>query len=53
MSYLYLFYRTGQSNSSEGFAADHCQKSQSQYGGLPELLLAYSSLTNHSEAASL
>jgi len=29
------------------------QKSQSQDGGLPELLLAYSCLTNHSEAASL
>jgi len=32
---------------------DHFQKSKSQDGGLPELLLAYSCLTNHSEAASL
>ena len=31
-------------------ATDHFQKSQSQDGGLAELLLAYSCLTNHSEA---
>jgi len=42
-----------QSNSLEGVATNHWQKLQSQDGGLPELLLGYSCLTNHSKAASL
>jgi len=39
--------------TADRVATDHFQKSKSQDGGLPELLLAYSCLTNHSEAASL
>ena len=39
--------------AADRVAANHCQKLQSQDGRLPELLLAYSCLTNHSEAASL
>jgi len=38
---------------SDGDATDHCQKGAPQDGGLPELILARSCLTNHSEAASL
>jgi len=39
---------------SDGEAAtDHCQKRAPQDGGLPELIVARSCLTNHSEAASL
>ena len=40
-------------NAADCVAIDHFQKSQSQDGGLPKLLLAYSCLTNHREAASL
>jgi len=43
-------YLTCQSNILEGEATNHCQKGTSQDGGLPELLLAQSCLTNHSEA---
>ena len=38
---------------SDGEATDHCQKVTSQDGGLPELIVARSCLTSHSEAASL
>ena len=38
---------------SDGKATDHCQKGAPQDGGLPELIVAQSYLTNHSEAASL
>jgi len=38
---------------SDGEATDHCQKITSQDGGLPELIVARSCLTNHSKAASL
>ena len=38
---------------SDGEATDHCQKGVPQDGGLPELIVARSCLTNHSEAASL
>jgi len=38
---------------SDGEATDHCQKVTSQDGGLPELIVTQSSVTNHSEAASL
>jgi len=38
---------------SDGEATDRCQKVTSQDGGLPELIVARSCLTNHSEAASL
>ena len=38
---------------SDGEATDHCQKGAPQDGGLPELIVARSCLTNHSEAASL
>jgi len=34
-------------------ATDRCQKGAPQDGGLPELIVARSCLTNHSEAASL
>ena len=34
-------------------ASDHCQKGAPQDGGLPELIVAWSCLTNYSEAASL
>jgi len=34
-------------------ATDRCQKVAPQDGGLPELIVARSCLTNHSEAASL
>jgi len=34
-------------------ATDRCQKVAPQGGGLPELIVARSCLTNHSEAASL
>jgi len=39
--------------AADRVVAGHFQMSQSQNGGMPELLLAYSCLTNHSEAASL
>ena len=39
-------------NAADCVAIDHFQKSQSQDGGLPKLLLAYSCLTNYGEAAS-
>ena len=35
----------------EGEATDHCQKGAPQDGGLPELIVARSCLTNHSEPA--
>ena len=38
---------------SDGEATDHCQKVAPQDGGLPELIVARSCVTNHSEAASL
>jgi len=38
---------------SDGEATDHCQKGVPQDGGLPELIVARSCPTNHSEAASL
>ena len=38
---------------SDGEATDQRQKVTSQDGGLPELIVARSCLTNHSEAASL
>ena len=38
---------------SDGEATDHCQKRAPQDGGLHELIVARSCLTNHSEAASL
>jgi len=38
---------------SDGEATDHCQKVVPQDGGLPQLIVARSCLTNHSEAASL
>ena len=38
---------------SNGEATDHCQKIAPQDGGLPELIVARSYVTNHSEAASL
>ena len=38
---------------SDNEATDHCQKVTPQDGGLPELIVARSCLTNHSEAASL
>ena len=38
---------------SDGEASDHCQKGVPQDGRLPELIVARSCLTNHSEAASL
>jgi len=38
---------------SGGEATDHCQKVAPQDGGLPELIVARSCLTNHSKAASL
>ena len=37
---------------SDDEAADHCQKVTSQDGRLPELIVARSCLTNHSEAAA-
>ena len=36
---------------SDGKATDHCQKVASQDGGLPELIVTRSCLTNHSEAS--
>jgi len=36
---------------SDGEATDHCQKGAPQDGGLPELIVAWSCLTNHSEAS--
>ena len=48
----YLDTRSPIATAADRVATDHSQKSQSQ-GGLPELLLAYSCLTNHSKAASL
>ena len=36
---------------SDGEDTDHCQKVTSQDGGLPELIVARSCLTNHSEAS--
>jgi len=38
---------------SDGEATDHCQKDALQDGSLPELIVARSCLTSHSEAASL
>ena len=38
---------------SDDEATDHCQKGAPQDSGLPELIVARSCLTNHSEAASL
>ena len=38
---------------SDGEATDRCQRRAPQDGGLPELIVARSCLTNHSEAASL
>ena len=38
---------------SNGEVNDHCQKGGPQDGGLPELIVARSCLTNHSEAATL
>jgi len=38
---------------SDGEATDRCQMGAPQDGGLPELIVARSCLTNHSEAASL
>ena len=38
---------------SDGEATNHCQKGAPQDGRLPELIVARSCLTNHSEAASL
>jgi len=38
---------------SDGEATDRCQKVAPQDGGLPELIVARSCLTNHSVAASL
>ena len=38
---------------SDGEATDRCQKVAPQDGGLPELIVVRSCLTNHSEAASL
>ena len=35
---------------SDGEATDRCQKGAPQDGGLPELIVARSCLTNHSEA---
>jgi len=49
----YLDRRRPVATAAGHVSADHFQKSKSQDGGLPELLLAYSCLTNHSEAASL
>ena len=46
-------YLTSQPNISDGEATDLCQKGAPQDGGLPELIVAQSCLTNHSEAASL
>jgi len=37
---------------SDGEAIDHCQKGAPQDGRLPDLTVARSCLTNHSEAAS-
>ena len=37
---------------SDGEATDRCQKAAPQDGGLPELIVARSCLTNHSEAAA-
>jgi len=39
--------------AADRVTTDHFQNSQSQDGGLPELLLTDSCLTTHSEAASL
>ena len=36
---------------SDGEATDHCQKGALQDGRLPELIVAQSCLTNHSEAS--
>jgi len=36
--------------AADSVATDHFQKSKSQDGGLPELLLAYSFVSNHSFA---
>ena len=38
---------------SDGEATNHCQKITSQDGGLPELIVVRSCLTNHSEVALL
>jgi len=38
---------------SDGEATDRCQRRAPQDGGLPELIVARSCLTDHSEAASL
>jgi len=38
---------------SDGEATDRCQKGAPQDGGLPELIVARSCLTNHSRAALL
>ena len=38
---------------SDSEATDHCQKVTSQDGGLPELIVARSCLTNHSKASRL
>ena len=38
---------------SDSKATDRCQKVATQDGGLPELVVAQSCVTNHSKAASL
>ena len=50
---MLVYTRRPIATAADRVDTDHFQKSQSQDGGLPELLLAYSCLTNHSEAASL
>jgi len=49
----YLGTRRPIATATDHVATDHSGKSQSLDGGLPELFLAYSCFTNHSEAASL
>jgi len=49
----YLDTRRPIATAADIVATDHFQKSQSQDGGLSELLLACSCVTNHSEAALL
>jgi len=49
----YLDTRRPIATAADRVATDHFQKLQSQDGGLPKLLLAYSCLTNHSEAPLL
>ena len=50
---MLVYTRRPITTAADRVDTDHFHKSQWQDGGLPELLLAYSCLTNHSEAASL